>query len=97
MQQTATSFKSFKHLASERVQLARTTRAPYPPRFLDSITLTIEVPFIFDCPDSIRSVFTSLFSRRNLLPRKAAIMPSWLPAAGFFDVRFTPESGHQSR
>ena len=33
MQQTATSFKSFKHLASERVQLARTARAPYPPRF----------------------------------------------------------------
>jgi hypothetical protein len=37
------------------------------------------------------------FSRRNLLPRKAAIMPSWLPAAGFFDVRFTLESGHLRR
>ncbi|MFZ0053210.1 MAG: hypothetical protein WAL09_00075, partial [Pseudolabrys sp.] len=52
MQQTATSFKSFKHLASERVQLARTARAPYPPRFLDSIVLSIEVPFIFDHQDS---------------------------------------------
>ena len=66
MQQTATSFKSFKQFASERAAGAHSARA-IPAPVLDSIVLSIEVPFIFDHQDPVRSVFARLF--------RGAIMP----------------------
>ena len=97
VQQTATSFKSFKHLASERVQLARTARAPYPPRFLDSIVLSIEVPLIFDHQDSrplcVREAFFEAQScqwRHFELLAACPLYPKADLCSATRDVRFVP-------
>jgi hypothetical protein len=66
VQQTATSFMSFKHLVSERVQLARIARDGAIPAFWTRSRCRSKSHSFLIAQTPVLPVFTRFFSRRNL-------------------------------